>query len=104
MIMDKKKKPQLKPLLDVCTQFTSDDFANIDKMEAASEKVFNIYYKQLEESKMLPFSEAERDLMKNAFRVGFIGGVNAGTFALAKEVNEHEAQMSMLTMPRRGGC
>lgn len=100
----KKKKPQLKPLLDVCTQFTSDDFSNIDKMEAASEKVFDIYYKQLEESKMLPFSETERDLMKNAFRVGFIGGVNAGTFALAKEVNEQQAQTEMLTMPRRGGC
>ena len=104
MNIDKKKKPQLKPLLDVCTQFTSDDFSNIDKMNAASEKVFGIYYKQLEESKMLPFSEAERDLMKNAFRVGFIGGVSAGTFALAKEVNEQEAQTAMLTMPRRGGC
>ncbi|MBR6604541.1 MAG: hypothetical protein IKK92_01505 [Prevotella sp.] len=102
--MDKKKKPQLKPLLDACTQFTSDDFSNIDKMNAASEKVFDIYYKQLEESKMLPFTEAERDLMKNAFRVGFIGGVSAGTFALAKEVNEQEAQTAMLTMPRRGGC
>ena len=73
-------------------------------MNAASEKVFDIYYKQLEESKMLPFTEAERDLMKNAFRVGFIGGVSAGTFALAKEVNEQEAQTAMLTMPRRGGC
>ena len=104
MNMDKKKKPQLKPLLDACTQFTSDDFSNIDKMNAASEKVFDIYYKQLEESKMLPFTEAERDLMKNAFRVGFIGGVSAGTFALAKEVNEQEAQTAMLTMPRRGGC
>ncbi len=57
--MDKKKKPQLKPLLDACTQFTSDDFSNIDKMNAASEKVFDIYYKQLEESKKYYKKEEE---------------------------------------------
>jgi len=100
----KKKKPLIKPILDACTQFTSDDFANTDRMEAASEKVFNIYYKQLEESKMLPFSEAERNLMKNTFRIGFIGGVTAGTFSLAKAVNDHEQQMEMLTKPIKGGC
>ena len=99
-----KKQPQLKPILDACTRFTSDDFSNIDRMNAASEKVFGIYYKQLEESKMLPFSEAERNLMKNAFRVGFIGGVTAGTFSLAKAVNDHEQQMKMLTKPFKGGC
>ena len=99
-----KKQSPIKPILDACTQFTSDDFTNIDKMNAASEKVFNIYYKQLEESKMLPFSEAERDLMKNAFRVGFIGGVGAGTVSMAKVINQHEKEMDMLHKPTKGGC
>ena len=99
-----KKQPQLKPIIDACCQFTTDDFTNIDKMNAASEKVFDIYYKQLEESKMLPFSEAERDLMKNAFRVGFIGGVDAGTVSMAKAINQHEKEMDMLHKPTKGGC
>ena len=100
----KKKQPPIKPILDACTQFTSDDFANIDKMNAASEKVFGIYYKQMEEAKMLPFSEAERNLMKNAFRVGFIGGVTAGTVSMAKAINQHQEQMDMLHKPTKGGC
>lgn len=99
-----KKQPPLKPIIDACCQFTTDDFSNIDRMNAASEKVFNIYYKQLEESKMLPFSEAERDLMKNAFRVGFIGGVDAGTVSMAKAINQHQEQMEMLHKPTKGGC
>jgi hypothetical protein len=99
-----KKQPQLKPIIDACCQFTTDDFSNIDKMNAASEKVFDIYYKQLEDSKMLPFSEAERDLMKNAFRVGFIGGVDAGTVSMAKAINLHQKQMDMLHKPTKGGC
>jgi hypothetical protein len=99
-----KKQPQLKPIIDACCQFTTDDFSNIDKMNAASEKVFDIYYKQLEDSKMLPFSEAERDLMKNAFRVGFIGGVDAGTVSMAKAINLHQEQMEMLHKPTKGGC
>lgn len=104
MKKNNKKQPQMKPILDACCQFTTDDFSNIDRMNAASEKVFNIYYKQLEESKMLPFSEAERDLMKNAFRVGFIGGVNAGTIAMARAVNEHQVKMEMIQKPPKGGC
>jgi hypothetical protein len=99
-----KKQPPLKPIIDACCKFTSDDFSNIDKMNAASEKVFDIYYKQLEDSKMLPFSEAERDLMKNAFRVGFIGGVDAGTVSMAKAINLHQSQMEMLHKPTKGGC
>lgn len=99
-----KKQPQLKPIIDACWQFTTDDFSNIDKMNAASEKVFNIYYKQLDESKMLPFSEAERDLMKYAFRVGFIGGVNAGTVSMVKAINQHQEQIEMLHKPTKGGC
>jgi hypothetical protein len=104
MKKNNKKQPQLKPILDACSQFTTDDFINIDRMNAASEKVFNIYYKQLEESKMLPFSEAERDLMKNAFRVGFIGGVNAGTIAMARAVNEHHLHLDLIQKPPKGGC
>ena len=100
----KKKQPPIKPILDACTRFTSDDFSNIDKMNAASEKVFDIYFKQMEESKMLPFSEAERDLMKNAFRVGFIGGIDAGTVSMAKAINQHQEQMDMLHKPTKGGC
>ena len=99
-----KKQPPLKPIIDACCQFTNDDFSNIDKMNAASEKMFNIYYKQLEESKMLPFSEAERDLMKNAFRVGFVGGVGAGTVSMAKGINQHIVQMEMSHKPIKGGC
>lgn len=99
-----KKQPPLKPIIDACCQFTTDDFSNIDKMNAASEKVFNIYYKQLEESKMLPFSEAERNLMKNAFRVGFIGGLGAGTMSMAKAINQHQEQVEMLNKPTKGGC
>ena len=53
---------------------------------------------------MLPFSEAERDLMKKAFRIGFVGGVTAGTLSLTAEVNQHEQQMRMLSKPTKGGC
>ena len=89
---------------DVCAKFTIDDFSNIDKLNAASEKVFSVYHKQLEDFKLLPFSEAERDLMKKAFRVGFISGVNAGTLSLTAAVNQNEEQMRMLSKPTKGGC
>ena len=102
--MNKEKKIHLRPILDVCAKFNIDDFSNIDKLNAASEKVFAVYHKQLEDFKMLPFSEAERDLMKKAFRIGFIGGVTAGTLSLTAEVNQHEQQMRMLSKPTKGGC
>ncbi len=102
--MKKEKKIHLRPILDVCTKFSIDDFSNIDKLNAASEKVFSVYHKQLEDFKLLPFSEAERDLMKKAFRVGFISGVNAGTLSLTAAVNQHEEQMRMLSKPTKGGC
>ena len=102
--MSKEKKIHLRPVLDVCAKFTIEDFSDIDKLNAASEKVFAFYHKQLEDCKLLPFSEAERDLMKRAFRVGFISGVNAGTLSLTAAVNEHEEQMRMLSKPTRGGC
>lgn len=102
--MNKEKKIHLRPILDVCAKFTIDDFSDIDKLNAASEKVFAVYHKQMEDFKMLPFSEAERDLMKRAFRVGFISGVNAGTLSLTAAVNQHEEQMRMLSKPTRGDC
>ena len=102
--MKKGKKIHLRPILDVCAKFTIDDFSNIDKLNAASEKAFAVYHKQLEDLKMLPFSEAERDLMKKAFRIGFVGGVTAGTLSLTAEVNQHEQQMRMLSKPTKGGC
>jgi hypothetical protein len=42
--------------------------------------------------------------MKNAFRVGFIGGVDAGTVSMAKAINQHQEQMDMLHKPTKGGC
>lgn len=102
--MNKEKKIHLRPILDVCAKFSIDDFSNIDKLNAASEKVFSVYNKQLEDFKLLPFSEAERDLMKKAFRVGFISGVNAGTLSLTAVFNQHEEQMRMLSKPTKGGC
>ena len=102
--MKKEKKINLRPILDVCAKFTIDDFGNIDKLNVASEKVFAVYYQQLEDCKMLPFSDAERDLIKMAFRIGFISGVTSGTFSLTAAVNDHEQQMRMLDKPTKGGC
>ena len=101
--MKKEKKINLRPILDVCAKFTIDDFGNIDKLNAASEKVFAVYHKQLEDFKMLPFSDAERDLIKMAFRIGFISGVTAGTFSLTAAVHDHEQQMRMLDKHTKGG-
>ena len=53
---------------------------------------------------MLPFSDAERDLIKMAFRIGFISGVTSGSFSLTAAVNDHEQQMRMLNKPTKGGC
>ena len=88
--MKKEKKINLRPILDVCTKFSIDEFSNIDKLNAASEKVFAVYHKQLKDFKMLPFSDAERDLIKMAFRIGFISGVISGSFSLTAAVNDHE--------------
>ena len=102
--MKKEKKINLRPILDVCTKFSIDDFSNIDKLNSASEKVFAVYHKQLEDVKMLPFSDAERDLIKMAFRIGFISGVTSCSFSLTAAVNDHEQQMRMLNKPTKGGC
>ena len=102
--MKKEKKINLRPILDVCAKFTIDEFSNIDKLNAASDKVFAVYHQQLEDCKMLSFSDAERNLIKMAFRIGFISGVTAGTFSLTAAVNDHEQQMRMLDKPTQGGC
>jgi hypothetical protein len=99
-----KKQPQMKPILDLCMKTTIEAFGNIDKIDAASDRVFEVYSQQLEDAKLLPFSEAERDLMRNTFRVAFTAGVTAATFALDKEMRAQNEIADFIRMKRSGGC